>query len=818
MFSEIGTYALAPSGATMSIASRHKWAEKVGAKGAGLALMPPPWTPSFFAITTDLYREWLNGDGASRQLLVHSEAAKITGYCDAQLLASRKSGIVLRSSSVRESLNERGAYETLEMPADYGTEAIALAIQKIFKSYECSGSNEAIAIVVQTRAQVLFHGHVSNERRVSKTINHWMWEAELPAEGEGRFNSQRSSPPDIRRALLLANTKESSFLPMLRRIGRWCTELGTGRGHLEFGISADQLWLFQLDFEDDQPDLGCDPRELLRAANGVPTGLAPLNSPLRKVGLFGKTGWSKIDKVSLLAEGRLDPYPRLHFITGDAFHETLASRESLVNDIHDITHGRAVCRTDCSAEGVPRVNLPRTESVSAEEAVRFMADSLAHLEAKGAAHDEICFILHKFIPATSAAWALARPDRQIVLVDALWGLPDGLQYLNHDTFEFDIRRDEVSSERLRFKPFFLQEAQNGDWRLIRVSRSLTRHKSLSTRDLREVAHHSHEVAKRLGRAVQIMWFCDVAEESEVGRNVPWFMMPPENVSSSPRSPSIAPGVKRFVIRNRDAIAIARALPANNCVLMLEPEAELFRDNAFLEEVATLAKEKNFPVSLTGSILSHAFYVLERANVSVITVASARARTRQRQVYKKLVRDEIPNKIAEQGEDATLAQISRADARAALTIKLFEEAQELLAANTVSEVTGELADLLEILKSLSATTGVPWSDVEKAADEKRRTRGSFEKNVVLLETSWPGWEKTESSGKRRTISLKDLGRVIDSGRHHSLSFPNVVVPGAENVVQLSCGARLAVRMSATGVSVEEIDEKIFSQRQISFDFD
>ena len=41
--------------------------------------------------------------------------------------------------------------------------------------------------------------------------------------------------------------------------------------------------------------------------------------------------------------------------------------------------------------------------------------------------------------------ALAYPDRQVVLVDSLWGLPDGLQYLNHDTFEFDLKRGETSS-------------------------------------------------------------------------------------------------------------------------------------------------------------------------------------------------------------------------------------------------------------------------------------------------------------------------------------------------------------------------------------
>lgn len=167
---------------------------------------------------------------------------------------------------------------------------------------------------------------------------------------------------------------------------------------------------------------------------------------------------------------------------------------------------------------------------------------------------------------------------------------------------------------------------------------------------------------------------------------------------------------------------------------MEPDANLFRDNPFLEAAAETAKAKTFPIQLTGSVLSHAYYTLERSGAAVLTVDGQRTRARQRQVFRKLVRDEIPRRIAEQGERVVRANIRKSDSRAALVVKLFEEAHELLAANTLPEVTGELADILEVVRALANATGADWAHVQEAADEKRQSRGSFEKGVVLLETS------------------------------------------------------------------------------------
>ena len=207
--------------------------------------------------------------------------------------------------------------------------------------------------------------------------------------------------------------------------------------------------------------------------------------------------------------------------------------------------------------------------------------------------------------------------------------------------------------------------------------------------------------------------------------------------------------------------------------------------------------------MTGSILAHAFYTLERKGVSVVTDATRRSRVRQRQVFGKLVRDEIPAKIAEHGERANLAQIAKFESRRALVAKLFEEAQELLRAGSPNEVTTELADLLEVIRALAAATGASWEEVQSVAEEKRHSRGSFARNVVLMETSWPSWQENDRQTIERIIPLKNLARISGGKDHYLLNFISAIAQGALNVVDLGDGVRISVSVVDGGIRIQRL---------------
>jgi len=269
----------------------------------------------------------------------------------------------------------------------------------------------------------------------------------------------------------------------------------------------------------------------------------------------------------------------------------------------------------------------------------------------------------------------------------------------------------------------------------------------------------------------------------------------------------------------DDLARAEQIQTGRALLMLEPDdPELFRSQEFLSRIIEVAEERNLPVALTGSILAHAFYVLEKAGLTVVALAEpTRTRTRQRRVFRKLVRDEIPAKIQRGGEVVTLAEIARSEARAALVCKLFEEAFELLRADTPQDVTAELADLLEVVRALAATTGVDWSDVIEVSDAKRQARGGFARNLVLLETSAPAWADAPSDAGTRTIPLSRLGQVSRFGEGVSVSYPLLL--SSEAPVALNLGSSLEIRVTLDGIGlrVERGEPFGVSSGQLDFKF-
>ena len=808
MFVALGEFVFGRTNAWSTASDRLMFVDEVGTKACGLCLLPMEWTPPFLVVATSLYLRWCETELAQRATLLQIELRKLekhmTGWSE-----QWPAGLAFRSSARSETLRDRGAYQSVELTADYGIDQMCGALTRIYSSFANVGGSNAIAVVVQARVHNQMRGHLSNERRVSKTVNHWMWEVEAPEERDGRFNSQRVCPPSESEILRVRSGSEAALIALFRRVGRWCTNLRVGTVHLEWGAAADVLWLFQLDVEEDQGDEGIDPRKLLRVVDTLPSAPPPKGSPFEEADYRKLTSWKKINNACEFLVDNDRPYPRLYYATGAEIAEATQNGRDITADIEEMTRGHAVCRTDCNSEKIGRLNLPRTDTVSAANAADFISRTLDEMRSRGAADSEICFIIHKFLPATVAAWARSGPQKQVVLVDALWGLPDGLQYLSHDTFEYDIRRCKLSSETLRYKPVILQEVETGEWKLTRVARNLARNRCLPMRDIRQVAEVTHQIATRLGKAIQIMWFCDVDERAGVGRNVPWFMLDAPLAMSHPKS--LAPGLPRRAIQTEADLS---NLPAGRFVLDLEPEANLFRDEGFLDRIAEIALSSDLPVVMRGSVLGHAYYTLERRGVSVVATESVRTRARQRQVFKKLVRDEIPNQILERGEKVIVAKIAKSESRAALVVKLYEESQELLAAQTPADVTAELADVLEVVRSLCLATGIDVEEVERTADAKRGSRGSFVRNVVLLETSWPGWKEKPVESNEATISLRELGQVTRLGKRHLINFAAAVSAGG-GLVELGNGTQIAIRMAEKGIEVEEIKSLGVGESQLSF---
>ena len=96
-------------------------------------------------------------------------------------------------------------------------------------------------------------------------------------------------------------------------------------------------------------------------------------------------------------------------------------------------------------------------------------------------------------------------------------------------------------------------------------------------------------------------------------------------------------------------------------------------------------------------------------------------------YDKLVRDNIPEIIKNEGKEFSTHIASDGEYFNKLKEKLSEEFKEFIE----SENKEELADILEVLEAIYDFKNYKKEEIEKIKEEKAQTKGKF-KNKIILE--------------------------------------------------------------------------------------
>ena len=97
-------------------------------------------------------------------------------------------------------------------------------------------------------------------------------------------------------------------------------------------------------------------------------------------------------------------------------------------------------------------------------------------------------------------------------------------------------------------------------------------------------------------------------------------------------------------------------------------------------------------------------------------------------YNKVVRDKIPEIIAESGKKSNIKQLDDTSFLAELEKKLIEEVNEYSESKDVEE----LADLLEVIYRISELRGVNSDELDKIRKDKAEKRGKFANNLFLID--------------------------------------------------------------------------------------
>ena len=100
-----------------------------------------------------------------------------------------------------------------------------------------------------------------------------------------------------------------------------------------------------------------------------------------------------------------------------------------------------------------------------------------------------------------------------------------------------------------------------------------------------------------------------------------------------------------------------------------------------------------------------------------------------QIYNKLVRDNIPEIIINNGEKPVISILDDKRYKEELEKKLYEEYNEVLEASGTDRIE-ELADMLEVIIAFAKLEDKTLDDVIKVQKQKVKKRGAFNKKIYL----------------------------------------------------------------------------------------
>jgi len=721
----------------------------VGAKAKGLLNLPQSWVPKFFVISSKLNTQWNAHHSEKRSKIVECEEILKEGEIRLIAEAIKSLGIsnggrvIVRSSSPKEKIEVRGAF--ISKVSEATPEGILASCDSIYQHASSENIKKHfgsfdLALVVQIYIEPKLVGHLSNERRVSRRRQEWLYEFEyrgkhLPIEPIGRFALKYGKKRTTRAKtgeLIVPDSK--ALISQLRSVAAYIDSEGL-RLHMEWIWDTQKLWIVQGD--KDPENRTSSPRSYLTSIKSSQS-TGTLKSFVHASSI-AHDKWHKLDCPKDFMKAGLHTADL--WVLEDASILSALSNgaitKQLGQDIKALLSSPIVIRMDrAPCNDVPSEMLPRSDCVTTpKQTEEFLVEQSRGMLSKGIAPEDFCFIVHHYIPSRSSAFCLAYPNHYRVRIDSIWGLPDGLMFYPHDSFELNPDSLGTMRRHRRFKDNYLAPATDGEWIPVKAGKPYDWAASVNNEELALIGKKSQKLANYINDCVQIMWFVDIPSNVGLPPLLPWWYRkgkPPPGASGA--DPRVFNRNRVFIFTPDDLqeIPVPGGKTQEGTVLRLTPEPSLLRDNEFLEAIANKAEQYDLPVELQGSILHHAYYRLKQLGVKIHCVDFFTPIFRAQQ-FGKLVRDQIPLRIQRGGEHVSTIALTGDDLIKVLKAKVIEEALELQLATDVADIEEELGDVLEVILSIAARMGFSKKELENRIKLKRKERGGFHKGLLLVET-------------------------------------------------------------------------------------
>jgi predicted house-cleaning noncanonical NTP pyrophosphatase (MazG superfamily) len=711
----------------------------VGQKAVDISTLPSMWVPNYFVISSDLFERWKQHRSCS-DLLSREELTNL-GTLIQSLVHSEEKVLIVRSSSSDEGMGQRGKYLSQEIRGSNVNKLLDCIQNIYFNTYNLnvdSLGDSRLALIVQEFKQPIHSGHLSNERRIARRIQDWVYEFETGKNWNFAIKSHyKNANPET---VLKANNHKQ-LINTLRNIATYFDYLHQRR-HLEWVWDGNNVWVVQGD--GDIELVGNNPAKYLEPSYPIEK-----NAKFQILNIWSEANsvkWNKISNQLDFKKARLPTYP-IWVLESPVILEQIARgvySSPLLDDLTKLAKYPIVIRSDIDKNKYPddKQNLPRSDNLNSINKIQeFLSNKSKELMEKYSP-EGFCFILHQYIPCKSSALCFSKKDNPRVKIDAIWGLADGLQYFQHDTYEYDTSIGIVIHDGPDYKEKYLAPDPKGKWEYVYSGNPWDWKSSLTEGEIHAISMGSITLSKLLQKDIVTMWFAGIPQNTNIPAVIPWWFDESENttgiVTQSDQSAF-----------NRNVVLITSSSDLDNLesgpkkqevALKLNPGPDLLRDTDFIDKIIKVAKAHDRPVQLCGSPLSHAYYRLQNKGVKVTCEAHlyrkskiSKSKVFEPKYFNKLVRDKIPQIILSHGEHVNMKKISSNELVEALKRKTIEEAYEIYRSDNEVSIREELSDLYEVMMTLAQIYQITPEMIKTTAKNKKLAKGGFKEGTYLLQT-------------------------------------------------------------------------------------
>lgn len=242
----------------------------------------------------------------------------------------------------------------------------------------------------------------------------------------------------------------------------------------------------------------------------------------------------------------------------------------------------------------------------------------------------VALLVHEFVPSFAAGTLDSSfSEKDSMIIEAIYGIWEGIQSGLHDIYVVNKKTCKLVKEIIPSKDFALFSTASGKWRYQKVPSELKTKQVVSDEQIVELCEQTKKVEEFIG-PIRIEFILKKMRAQGLKEAVLlWHILPLKRKSSSHYYKTVPIDEETteevvftgfpIEVRELEDIKKLKLVSCHKPIIYLGSELISKRDLFAIQLVASLAKEKGWPVLYKGGLLTHINIILREYGVRVFSV-------------------------------------------------------------------------------------------------------------------------------------------------------------------------------------------------------